>query len=30
MIFLEPLFYKGLNKKNKNDFCKDLNVKFLI
>ena len=25
--FLEPLFYKGLNKKNKNDFCKDLNCK---
>jgi len=24
---LEPLFYKGLNKKNKNDFCKDLNCK---
>ena len=25
--FLEPLFYKGLNKKNNNDFCKDLNCK---
>lgn len=25
--FLEPLFYKGLNKKNKNDFCRDLNCK---
>ena len=25
--FLEPLFYKGLNRKNKNDFCKDLNCK---
>ena len=25
--FLEPLFYKGLNKKNNNDLCKDLNCK---
>ena len=25
--FLEPLFYKGLNRKNKNDFCKDLDCK---
>lgn len=25
--FLEPLFYKGLNKKNNNNLCKDLNCK---
>ena len=25
--FLEPLFYKGLNKKNKNDYCSDLKCK---
>ena len=24
---MEPLFYRGLNKKNKNDFCNDLKCK---